>query len=463
MAEPEQRMSGVRDERFVNLPAQLVILGFTGPIGAGCSFFARRIAEREGYLYLKLSDPLHAEAKRRRLPETVENLQTIGNEIRRETGDPGYLARSAIFEADRRQRKADLAGLVLDGIKNLGEVEVLQRFPNFFLFAVHASEEVRSKRFSDEARGNRDDFAQADRRDRDEQEPSGQQVKLCTDRADILCNNDESVSLQAPTKLEEYVADSVVARYIHVIKALAGKEERRDRRPEVEEVCMTAAYCVARQSLCVKRQVGAVIAGPDGGFLASGHNAVPPGHKDCIEDPDLQCCARDRLQEDFVAKLRHCPMCGAKLMHRTVCPKCAHEEQRFVKRCPGCGAEIDAPFACPECNEDVFRGVVPGADSRYGKLLDMCRALHGEENAILSLARNGIRLPPGCTLYTTTFPCTLCANKIRQLGIKRVVYAEPYPQKEAQDILEKGGDKGDKVDVVKFQGVKSSAFFRLYR
>jgi len=88
----------------------------------------------------------------------------------------------------------------------------------------------------------------------------------------------------------------------------------------------------------------------------------------------------------------------------------------------------------------------------------MCRALHAEENAILYLARDGSGVPSNGTLYTTTFPCSLCANKIAAVGLKKVVFAEPYPMPEALEVLTQ-----NQVEVVKFQGVKSSAFFRLYR
>jgi deoxycytidylate deaminase len=61
------------------------------------------------------------------------------------------------------------------------------------------------------------------------------------------------------------------------------------------------------------------------------------------------------------------------------------------------------------------------------------------------------------TLYSTTYPCTLCANKIAQIGINKVVYNEPYTMKEAEEIF-----KHSDIDTVKFEGVKSQAFFRLY-
>ena len=86
----------------------------------------------------------------------------------------------------------------------------------------------------------------------------------------------------------------------------------------------------------------------------------------------------------------------------------------------------------------------------------MCRSLHAEELAILS--KTGRYSNDNLVLYATTQPCNLCANKIVSAGIKKVVYAEPYTMKEAADTLKAG-----QVTLQRFQGIKSSAFFRLYR
>ena len=95
---------------------------------------------------------------------------------------------------------------------------------------------------------------------------------------------------------------------------------------------------------------------------------------------------------------------------------------------------------------------------RKFRLLDTCRALHAEENTIVNLARNGRSVPLGqCTLYTTTYPCRLCANKIVNLGIKRVVYLEPYPDPEAKVILRAGG-----VTDEFFEGITFKAYSRVY-
>jgi deoxycytidylate deaminase len=84
--------------------------------------------------------------------------------------------------------------------------------------------------------------------------------------------------------------------------------------------------------------------------------------------------------------------------------------------------------------------------------------LHAEENAIVNLARNGRSVPlERCTLYTTTYPCRLCANKIVNVGIKRLVYLEPYPDQEAKKILEHGAVRDEF-----FEGITFKAYSRVY-
>ncbi len=87
----------------------------------------------------------------------------------------------------------------------------------------------------------------------------------------------------------------------------------------------------------------------------------------------------------------------------------------------------------------------------------MCKALHAEENAILGLSGTVKGTDEKIVLYTTTYPCNLCANKIVEAGIDEVIFAEPYPMEAATKILELGN-----VDVIKFEGIKNTAYFRIY-
>ena len=86
-----------------------------------------------------------------------------------------------------------------------------------------------------------------------------------------------------------------------------------------------------------------------------------------------------------------------------------------------------------------------------------CRALHAEENAIVGLLDTRLTGRGELVLYTTTFPCKLCANKAVAAGIQRVVFAEPYADPDSKIVLDAAG-----VVVQKFEGVKSTGYFRLY-
>ena len=105
------------------------------------------------------------------------------------------------------------------------------------------------------------------------------------------------------------------------------------------------------------------------------------------------------------------------------------------------------------CDEQKTERVV----KKNIKLLERCRVLHGEESAILNLVGHGVDMSK-TTMYVTTFPCNLCANKIVQAGIKKIVYFEPYPVKEAKEILKIGN-----VHAEPFEGVTFRAFFKFFK
>jgi dCMP deaminase len=64
-------------------------------------------------------------------------------------------------------------------------------------------------------------------------------------------------------------------------------------------------------------------------------------------------------------------------------------------------------------------------------------------------------------IFTTSFPCELCAKKIYQSGIKEIIYTEPYPESISQEVFLKDGIR--KIKLVQFEGVKSHSYFKLYK
>jgi cytidine deaminase len=96
-------------------------------------------------------------------------------------------------------------------------------------------------------------------------------------------------------------------------------------------------------------------------------------------------------------------------------------------------------------------------DSKVMDLLEFGRVIHAEMSAISDAARLGIPINGG-VLYSTTFPCHICAKHIVAAGIDRVVFLEPYPKSYAKELhwdsIEVEGDAvSDKVRFEPFVGI----------
>jgi deoxycytidylate deaminase len=72
-------------------------------------------------------------------------------------------------------------------------------------------------------------------------------------------------------------------------------------------------------------------------------------------------------------------------------------------------------------------------DAQLMDLLEFGRMIHAEMSAICDAARLGKGVKEA-TLFTTTFPCHLCAKHIVASGIKKVVFIEPFPKSYAEQL-----------------------------
>ncbi len=72
-----------------------------------------------------------------------------------------------------------------------------------------------------------------------------------------------------------------------------------------------------------------------------------------------------------------------------------------------------------------------------GKMHELCRAIHAEQNAIIQASLNGASTE-GATLYCTHSPCVICAKMIINAKIRKVYYSEGYPDEGARYLDEAG-------------------------
>lgn len=84
---------------------------------------------------------------------------------------------------------------------------------------------------------------------------------------------------------------------------------------------------------------------------------------------------------------------------------------------------------CRRCNE---LQVTKGQD------LGLCLCLHAEENAMLYLRLGPRPADSSLVLYCTMCPCFGCAKRAVQIGIKKVVFSEPYIEESVAYMKECG-------------------------
>ena len=86
------------------------------------------------------------------------------------------------------------------------------------------------------------------------------------------------------------------------------------------------------------------------------------------------------------------------------------------------------PKGCIPCTTD--KCLRKKYNLKSGEKQELCRVVHAEQNAILNALENGYDLN-NSTIYITKSPCMICAKLIINVGIKKVIYANKYPDEEA--------------------------------
>jgi dephospho-CoA kinase len=125
------------------------VIGVTGMPGAGKDV-VREVFRELGFPIVTMGDEVRAEAERKGLPPTPENLGKTMLKLRAEEGT-GVLAKRCLPKIGALNSKI----VVVDGIRSLDEVaEYKKEHPDLKIIAVHASPETRFERL---VRRNRSD------------------------------------------------------------------------------------------------------------------------------------------------------------------------------------------------------------------------------------------------------------------------------------------------------------------
>lgn len=410
----------------------LTVVGLTGAFGSGCTTASHILRDERNFSLIRLSALIEEQWQQRSLDSDIErlatrqDLQQLGDELREKHG-PGFLARLATKRIHDQSTKG-MDSFVIDGIRNTHEIREFQDAfgYNFTLIAVLADFEERWRRIGADAYKNKglglQDFLLDDARDRDEEIPTGQQVELCIDRADAVIDNSSTVTRREFEKKLLDLTDLIIGK--------------KPRRATMHEIYMNIAYTAALSSKCIKRNVGAVVVGESEKIVGVGYNENPISTHPCIEEPEYEFkCFRDIVRNRHFKILRErgvrCPVCGQPL-----------------------GDKPGPPWRCEACAKSESK-TKTNLEALFfpDRALNWCTAIHAEVRAIFAAgaqARRG-------RLYTTTFPCFQCAEKIIESGISAVQYTEAYPDTEGEFRL-----KLANVSLTRFEGIRSASFERLF-
>lgn len=239
--------------------------------------------------------------------------------------------------------------------------------------------------------------------------------------------------------------------------------------PTRDERCMSIAYVAKFNSGCISRQVGCTIVDKEKAVQSVGWNDPPAQQLPCnLRDMEGLFEAKKAFETDGKDDKKQYQIYSRfELADTKVYDR--HNEKGDVVGSYGRGF---CDCMSHDCNSNVANKLSDNGlryaycfRSRYNTYKENkdavnTRSLHAEENTMLRLARQGGMGLNGCTMYVTASPCVLCSKKAYQIGIRDIVYLDPYTDIAPDLILNCGFDI---PRLRAFRGAIGGTFYKLYQ
>ncbi len=164
------------------------IIALTGTMASGKGTVAEYL-KKKGFEIYTYSDVVREEAKKLGYGQTRENLRKVGTLLKEKSGNMGILSRKLLA-------KIKTGKAVLDGVRNVAEINELRKRKGFFLIGVDAGQKIRFKRMQKRKRQGDpktfEEFKEIDNKENNG-ENHGQEINRCLKAADFLIHNNSSV------------------------------------------------------------------------------------------------------------------------------------------------------------------------------------------------------------------------------------------------------------------------------
>jgi deoxycytidylate deaminase len=409
-----------------------LVFGIVGPIGVDIDSVIKALEDAlRGVDYEPLTIHPTSEMDHPRVPTRIDHssyyarymsLIKKANEYRRKAKNPAALAGLAILNIRGRRQEMTKdqtvprlgAAYIVRQFKRPEEIELMRRAygRKFIQISVFGSELDRRSTLIGKIRGH-------DASPKNDADCEKQAISLIDTDSNQIDDEDGQRIAEVFHLGDVFVdgidateADKTIRRFICAFFGNNGSSPNKD------EYGMYAAAAASYRSIDLSRQVGAAIFSKAAEVISQGCNEVPkpkggtywsddcaPTFRDFDRRRDANQERRDEILHDLVGR-----MSEEKLLAEQ--PKKPSEIQFYVQRL-------------------LKRKKI--ADSQLMDIIEFGRMIHAEMSAISDAARLGRSTKDG-TLYTTTFPCHLCAKHIEAAGIDRVVFLEPYPKSYAKKL-----------------------------
>ena len=443
----------------INFPE--IFLGFVAPVGVNIHPSLKHFRthfERLGYkvILIKVTDVFEALSKQ---IEPAEELVTspphlrleryikYGNQVREYYDKDDILAALSIMKVaqerlkqlgETNSKKPEKTVFLIHQFKRREEIDFLRSTYGrlFFQVSIYSRTGARIEHLatsfaraenlatSDLFRPKAAEIIQTDQNEVDN--THGQRVSSIFHNGDLILNADSS-----DPDLEKQIR-----RFTNLLFGSNKISPTRD------EYGMFVAKSAALRTLDLSRQVGAAVFSREGEIVSMGSNEVPKAHGGTYwsDDPE-EFDDRDYVREHDSNDRR--------------------KREILFDLLKTLGLDPNVVTQNPAVNKTQFMDAL-----EYGRII------HAEMSAICDAARLG-RALAGTTLYSTTFPCHMCAKHIVAAGVVKVVFLEPYPKSltatlHGDSVRVEGADRGGNhqsypaVEFAHFHGISHRRYRELF-
>lgn len=223
--------------------------------------------------------------------------------------------------------------------------------------------------------------------------------------------------------------------------------------PSSDERCMEVAYTARLNSSCVSRQVGAVITNAAHSIRSIGWNEVPYGQIPCglrslsdIVNKDFKNY-KQYMYSDF--ERGDSNKTDIYKDGKTFQKKVNEDYEGIIDEMNNRSHSQCSVF----CFRDLHNRYTSGNNQVYG------RSLHAEENALIQMSKFGGEGLMNGLIYVTASPCELCSRKLYQVGVRKIVYIDPYPGIAREQTIASGHLK---PELMQFRGAYGASYYKLY-